>query len=587
MNTIRQNLRSFLGVIAIVFVAILFQNCAPHSSPNEMTKSCVDGACEDNPTPSSSCEFDGQILENGQSTVAFLESVAESCTQENRICTNGVLSGNYEYASCSQNINTPKSCRFNGKTLAHGASVEAYLASTVQSGSSCSSQVRRCDDGVLSGSYQYASCNVAMPEACLFNGKTVAHGSNVRAFLHSSSPNGQNLCQSSQLRVCNNGSLSGSYTYSSCTTAQPRSCTSIDGRTLPHGASVRAYRNSTAAFGTNGCATSEMRTCNDGSLSGSFLHPSCEVDAPATCRFNGTTVPHGGSVRAYLNSSATHANASRCTQFESRACRNGVLSGSYAFASCQVNAPRSCQFDGKTIAHGATVVGYTSSTGVRGQSGACAATTKTCTDGTLSHPNAQFGSCTLTSPRACLFRGQTIPHGDSVYAYKKSSNGGVGRCAEEGEYRYCTDGTLSGTATFASCTTTCRYGRFNLNENQTILIGTHHGIHCTTPTSCRTYNSRHVGPINTPNGFVDTCLMNAVKCSMSAGNGEVERVLYTLLHRNNNACGNPQMSTPILRTSLIDVDGRPVMGWMTRERNIAPNGSLLWKAPHPYRGPLP
>lgn len=53
-----------------------------------------------------------------------------------------------------------KSCTFNGKTVANGSSVTAYLASSVPSGQTCKSQARTCSNGTLSGTYAYASCSV-------------------------------------------------------------------------------------------------------------------------------------------------------------------------------------------------------------------------------------------------------------------------------------------------------------------------------------------------------------------------------------------------------------------------------------------
>jgi hypothetical protein len=52
-------------------------------------------------------------------------------------------------------------CTFNGQTVANGSSVTAYQASTVPSGQSCALETRTCTNGTLSGSYQYASCSVA------------------------------------------------------------------------------------------------------------------------------------------------------------------------------------------------------------------------------------------------------------------------------------------------------------------------------------------------------------------------------------------------------------------------------------------
>ena len=52
------------------------------------------------------------------------------------------------------------SCTFSGKTIASGSSLTAYLASSVPSGQTCSSQVRSCSNGTLSGTYANASCSV-------------------------------------------------------------------------------------------------------------------------------------------------------------------------------------------------------------------------------------------------------------------------------------------------------------------------------------------------------------------------------------------------------------------------------------------
>jgi len=52
------------------------------------------------------------------------------------------------------------SCTFNGKSIASGSSVTAYLASSVPSGQTCNSQVRTCSNGTLSGTYAYGSCSV-------------------------------------------------------------------------------------------------------------------------------------------------------------------------------------------------------------------------------------------------------------------------------------------------------------------------------------------------------------------------------------------------------------------------------------------
>ncbi len=53
-----------------------------------------------------------------------------------------------------------QNCVFNGASVASGASVTAYLASTVSFGDTCLSQSRTCSNGTLSGTYLAASCLV-------------------------------------------------------------------------------------------------------------------------------------------------------------------------------------------------------------------------------------------------------------------------------------------------------------------------------------------------------------------------------------------------------------------------------------------
>lgn len=63
----------------------------------------------------------------------------------------------------------PASCVFNGKTIASGSSVTAFRASSVPYGSTCASESRLCTNGVLSGSFAYASCSVEAPKPPLIS----------------------------------------------------------------------------------------------------------------------------------------------------------------------------------------------------------------------------------------------------------------------------------------------------------------------------------------------------------------------------------------------------------------------------------
>lgn len=109
-------------------------------------------------------------------------------------------------------------CVFNAQVIAHSAAVTAYAASTVATGSTCQSEARVCNNGVLSGSYTFAQCAVNQPAACLLGTNvTVPSGTSRIAYQNSTVPYGQTCA--SETVTCTNGALSGSYRSSSCTIA--------------------------------------------------------------------------------------------------------------------------------------------------------------------------------------------------------------------------------------------------------------------------------------------------------------------------------------------------------------------------------
>jgi hypothetical protein len=68
-----------------------------------------------------------------------------------------------EYCNCKALANRPAgqaSCDLNGTPVQHGQSITAYLASSVPAGSTCSSQSRTCNNGNLTGTFSYNSCVV-------------------------------------------------------------------------------------------------------------------------------------------------------------------------------------------------------------------------------------------------------------------------------------------------------------------------------------------------------------------------------------------------------------------------------------------
>jgi len=148
-------------------------------------------------------------------------------TQTRNVTCNGSDNNTYSDSKCTTNkpttsntcsspvITTPnKSCSLNGKDIAHNTNTTSYLTNSVPYGQTCQSQTRTCTNGTLSGTYTNSTCLVGNAQVCSFNGQTIAHSSNVTAYQNETVPFG-GTCKS-QTRTCNNGTLSGAYTNSAC-----------------------------------------------------------------------------------------------------------------------------------------------------------------------------------------------------------------------------------------------------------------------------------------------------------------------------------------------------------------------------------
>ncbi len=190
-------------------------------------------------------------------------------------------------------------CAFNSFSIAHGNSVTAYSAASVDYGRSCLSEQRSCSNGVLSGSNAYSSCRVNEASSCTFNGQTVSSGSSVTAY-ESNSVNFGSNCQT-ELRSCTNVTLSGSYTNAACSVASAASCI-FNGQTITHGTSINAYQAASVAFGSS--CKSQSRS--NGTLSGSYTNSTCSVAGAQNFLFNGETVNDGQSVTAYQAASVAY-----------------------------------------------------------------------------------------------------------------------------------------------------------------------------------------------------------------------------------------------------------------------------------------
>lgn len=391
--------------------------------------------------PPSDCIFNGSPVANGSAVLAYDSNsvpAGGTCVSQTRQCSNGILSGNFTHANCSV-APSNNSCTFNGQPIPHGQSVDAYLDSVGPNGDTCQKETRLCNNGILSGSYTFATCddsgNPQPSQSCLFNGVTIPHNGIVPAYQSSTVSYGDTCV--SENRVCNNGQLSGSFAFATCQVGQPASCL-FNGQTIAHGSSTSAFQSSTVPFGQN--CVSEQRTCNNGALSGTFTFGSCTPGQPASCTFNGQTYNHGQTITAHQTSSVPFGQS--CAS-ETRTCVNGTFSGNYTFASCSPGQPNSCSFNGQTIAHGQTITNFFEPNPAYGV--ACQTENRTCSNGTLSGSYAFQGCtqkvCAPGSTESCgnisggTFQRTCNPDGMGWGACVQSCNAGYvmldGQCVQK------------------------------------------------------------------------------------------------------------------------------------------------------------
>jgi len=161
----------------------------------------------------------------------------------------------------------------DGSTIPPDGSITTYQSSVVPYGSSCVAQDRICNNGNLSGSYTAMSCFTGTPAACALPwGGSIAHGQSVTAYQSNLVSPGGSCAPYAQTRTCNNGMLSGSYQYSACS-VQPTACSLPWGGSLNNSQSVTAYAAQLVEWDSS-CAA-ESRTCSGGALSGSYVYGSC------------------------------------------------------------------------------------------------------------------------------------------------------------------------------------------------------------------------------------------------------------------------------------------------------------------------
>lgn len=380
----------------------------------------------------------------------------------------------------------PLACSFNGQSVASGSSVMAYQSSSVPFGSSCASQSRTCSNGILGGSYTAASCAVAAPAACSFNGQSVSSGNSVTAYQSGSVPFGS-VCVS-QSRSCTNGSLSGSYTFGSCAVGQPASC-NFNGQTVASGSSILAYTQQSVPNGSSCSYFQQNITCTNGSFPPGTFYPSCA----ANCTFNGQSVTSGSSVTAFQALSVPYGSS--CVS-QTRTCSNGTMSGSYSYPSCSVASPtptptpipaptiNSFNSSATSILLGQSITLAWSTSNVSNVQiyfGSTLLINSSLASGTITHIPPLTGSLgyqltatgsngttiysfiniTVSNPvptpaptpaASCIYNGQTYASGQSFTVYTAQTVPYGSSCSSVAETITCNNGSLPSGTYYSSCT---------------------------------------------------------------------------------------------------------------------------------------
>jgi len=133
------------------------------------------------------------------------------------------------------------------------------------------------------------------------------------------------------------------------TTTGTASCT-FGSATIYHGGSIPAFKSATVASGSS--CQQEIRTCNNGKLSGSYPAASCVTGsssgggttsgtAGSSCTVGDITLTSGESKKFYLTANVpTGTSCDETGMTQVRTCSNGVMTGSTAYdhASCNTNA---------------------------------------------------------------------------------------------------------------------------------------------------------------------------------------------------------------------------------------------------------
>ena len=316
-----------------------------------------------------SCKIGNQNIPNGSTGLAYQEPTAaslEACMAEERVCTNGVLSGQARFDSCK--VVPVKSCLFRDTIVPHMREVSAFDIERETSNQKCMSNMYRCLDGNFYSSLdvnktspvnmnlKYKSC---IPKEvvvnCSFAGKTIADGQLVQGFnkanviLPERCKPINMLCKTGTLvdPVTNASILDAQSLVASCTEQKldPVMCT-YNGTKYIEGEIVKVFAEKLLSppnkcVGISFvCSGGVFKTLDGLSKKIDSYFPTCIDKEPSlACSFGGLTIPDKQYVLAYKDS---FVKAPDECKPEPLYCQNGNLVGNDGKFATENNYFKSC-----------------------------------------------------------------------------------------------------------------------------------------------------------------------------------------------------------------------------------------------------
>lgn len=216
-----------------------------------------------------------------------------------------------------------------------GKTVEAFSSATVPEGQTCESEVRSCAAGVLSGTFNFGSCQVAPSVAkdCAVpwsSGIVVKDGSDVDAFKVVAG-----VCEK-EVRSCAAGTLSGSFELSACPDIGAVACELPFGGKLEEGMKLKVKDADGTPFLENDCGVFVEYTCLENKLKVEGGLKDCPPDSKDCELPWGDKLANGTSKDAYKVAKMPAGGNCKAENVEKRMCVDGKLSGSFTNKTCEV-----------------------------------------------------------------------------------------------------------------------------------------------------------------------------------------------------------------------------------------------------------